>query len=596
MIIKHCKNCGKEFETLIKSKEYCCRKCQYTFFDRECLYCHKIFKGSKSRKYCSKECKQADMPNKLERTKKTNLKKYGVENPFQNELIKEKIKQTNLKKYGVENPSQNKEIYEKIKQTNVEKYGFTSPIKNKDVKNKIENTMIKKYGVKNATQSKKIQNKIKKTNLKKYGVENPFQNELIKEKIKQTNLKKYGTEKPFQSVLVQDKIKKVFKNKYGVNHPSQLNFVKNKIKQTHLERYGVENIKYINIKHFENLNTEYIINNFIKDDTFLLKECCDYFNVSTTYVNKFKRDNGINIPNKIELCKTQQQIYEFIKSFYKGIINFNDRSILNKLELDIYIPDKKLAIEYDGLLYHSYGKSEHIMFDNYLEEDKYYHVRKTDLCEEQGIKLFHVFENEWLDPVKREIWKSKIKLELGYVDRRLNARSCIITTVNSQELKEFLELNHFQSYVSSSINLGLYYKDELVEVMTFGKSRFNKNFDYELLRNCTKINTVVRGGFFKLLSYFKKNYEGSIISYGNRRWTSRLKNVYNGELINISEPNYFYLLKEDFCKLMSRQQFQKYKLSNVLEIFDNNLTETENMYNNNYRKIYDCGNLVYKLK
>ena len=130
--------------------------------------------------------------------------------------------------------------------------------------------------------------------------------------------------------------------------------------------------------------------------------------------------------------------------------------------------------------------------------------------------------------------------------------------------------------------------------MTFGKSRFNKNYDYELLRNCTKINTVVRGGFSKLLFYFKKNYQGSIISYGNRRWTSRLKNVYGGNLINISEPNYFYFLKEKF-NLISRQSFQKYKLKNKLEIFDENLTETENMYDNGYRKIFDCGNLVYDL-
>ena len=502
MIIKHCKNCGKEFETLIKSKVYCCRKCQYTFFDRECLYCHKIFKGSKDRKYCSEECKQADTPNRLERIKQTNLEKYGVENPFQNELIKEKIKQTNLERYG-------------------------------------------------------------------------FDHHL-------------------QSEFIKKKIKKVFKNKYGVNHPSQLNFVKNKIKQTHLERYGVENIKYINIKHFENLNTEYIINNFIRDDTFLLKECCDYFNVSTTYVNKFKRDNGINTPNKVELCKTQQQIYEFIKSFYKGTINFNDRSILNKLELDIYIPDKKLAIEYDGLLYHSYGKSEHIMFDNYLEEDKYYHLRKTEMCEEQGVKLFHIFENEWLDLIKREIWKSKIKLELGYVDRKLNARDCVIKEISFEEIKSFLNSNHLQGYISSFINLGLYYNSELVEVMTFGKSRFNKDFDWELLRNCSSLNTIVRGGFSKLLNYFKKNYKGSIVSYGNRRWTNKLKNVYGNKLINISEPNYFYFLKGDF-ELMSRLQFQKHKLKDKLKVFDENLTETENMYNNGYRKIYDCGNLVYKL-
>ena len=216
------------------------------------------------------------------------------------------------------------------------------------------------------------------------------------------------------------------------------------------------------------------------------------------------------------------------------------------------------------------------------------------MCEEQGVKLFHIFENEWLDPIKREIWKSKIKLELGYVDRKLNARDCVIKEISFEEIKSFLNSNHLQGYIPSSINLGLYYNSELVEVMTFGKSRFNKDFDWELLRNCSSLNTIVRGGFSKLLNYFKKNYKGSIVSYGNKRWTSKLKNVYGNELINVSDPNYFYFLKGDF-ELMSRLQFQKHKLKDKLKVFDENLTETENMYNNGYRKIYDCGNLVYKL-
>ena len=538
---------------------------------KTCPICNIEFKTRKSRKvFCSAECRVKGNHLIVEKRKKSMLEKYGVENPLQNKEIKEKIKKTNLEKYGVENPAQNKEVYEKVKQTNLKKYGFTSATKNKDVRKKIEKTNLEKYGVKTNLMIDECKEQIKQTNLEKYGVEYPMQNKEILEKAYKTNLEKYGVMRPLQNKEILDKLKEDTNNNFGITNLSQQH-----------------------IKHFENYNEEFIKENFIKDGYFLQNEFLKYFNVSLENISRSKKRFNISEPSKELKFKTQLKIYDFIKSFYDDDVLSNQQTIISPYELDIYIPDKKLAIEFDGLLFHSYGKSTDYIF-NKTDEDKNYHLRKTELCESKGIKLFHIFENEWLDPIKREIWKSKIKLELGCIERKLNARDCVIKEVNDKDIKEFLELNHLQGYISSSIRVGLFYKDELVEVMTFGKSRFNKNFDYELLRNCTKINTIVRGGFSKLLNYFKKNYKGSIVSYGNRRWTSIINNIYKGELLNISEPNYFYFTVKDL-KLMSRVQFQKHKLKDKLENFDPNLSETENMYNNGYRKIYDCGNLVYKI-
>ena len=560
-----------------------------------CPICNNEFKTRNNRKiFCSKKCRDNGKELTLAKRKATNKQLYGNEIPLRNEELRKKSEQTNLERYGVKNPAQNKEIYEKIKQTNLKKYGVTAPSKNDDVKKKIEKTMMEKYGAKTNLMTEDCKERIKQTNLKKYGVEYPMQNRDILKKAYETNLKKYRNKRPLQNTKIYEKMKQTLLKNYNVDNPAKNREIYKKIKQTNLEKYGLENISQIHIQNFNNYNISFIKSNFIKEGYFHQTELMDYFNISYTNASSIKKHFNIEEPVYIKKLKTQQEIYEFIKNYYRDEITINNKNIIKPYELDIYISDKKLAIEYNGLLYHSYGKSEHAMFNNYLEEDKNYHLRKTEFCEKLGIKLFHIFENEWLDPVKREIWKSKIRLELGCIDRKFNARSCAIKTINNQELKEFLKLNHLQGYVPSSINLGLYYKDELIEVMTFGKSRFNKNYDYELLRNCTKINTVVRGGFSKLLFYFKKNYQGSIISYGNRRWTSRLKNVYGGNLINISEPNYFYFLKEKF-NLISRQSFQKYKLKNKLENFDFNLSETENMYNNGYRKIFDCGNLVYDL-
>ena len=132
--------------------------------------------------------------------------------------------------------------------------------------------------------------------------------------------------------------------------------------------------------------------------------------------------------------------------------------------------------------------------------------------------------------------------------------------------------------------------------MTFSKPRYAKNYDWELVRFCTLKGYNVAGGASKLLSSFRSNYKGSIISYANRRWS-------NGDLyrrlgfkeINRTSPGYYYF-KENEMILYTRDRFQKHKLKDLLETFDERLTEEENMFENDYRKIYDCGNLVFVLE
>jgi len=130
--------------------------------------------------------------------------------------------------------------------------------------------------------------------------------------------------------------------------------------------------------------------------------------------------------------------------------------------------------------------------------------------------------------------------------------------------------------------------------MTFGKPRFNKSVQYELLRFCTELNLTVVGAAGKLLRYFERNYHPeSIISYANRRWSNgNLYEKLGFNFIQKTEPNYFYF-KHEYGKLLSRVQFQKHKLSEKLENFNPELSETDNMFNNGYRKIYDSGNLKF---
>jgi len=282
--------------------------------------------------------------------------------------------------------------------------------------------------------------------------------------------------------------------------------------------------------------------------------------------------------------KSEGEVKEFISSL-KIIFEENNRTILDGKELDVYIPSHNLAIEYDGLYWHS---------EQYLDKD--YHLTKTELCEAKGIKLIHIFEDEWI--YKQDIVKSRLMNLFGLSSNKIYARKCVIKEISSKESKEFLNTNHIQGGVNSKHNIGLYYNNELVSLMTFGnlrKSLGNKSNEntYELLRFCNKLNTNVIGGADKLLKYFIKTYNPKeIISYADRRWSQGdLYDKLGFDFVHNSKPNYFYINKG---KREYRFKYRKDVL--VKEGFDKNKTEHEIMKERGFNRIYDCGNKKYVLK
>lgn len=275
------------------------------------------------------------------------------------------------------------------------------------------------------------------------------------------------------------------------------------------------------------------------------------------------------------------QIEEFLKTLNIKFVK-NARSIIYPYELDIYIEDKQIAIEYDGLYWH-----------NELNKDKNYHLNKTKLCEEKGIRLIHIFEDEWI--YKEDIVKSRLKAILGTIDRKIYARKCKIKELIFKETKEFLENNHIQGNCLSKYRYGLYYNNELVSVMTFGSKRRNlgsKSEDdtYELLRFCNKTNTMIIGGASKLLKHFINELKPlKIISYCDRRWSNgNLYEKLGFRFNHHSQPNYFYV-KND--KRLNRFNFRKDIL--VKEGFSKDKTEHQIMMDRNIYRIYDCGSSLY---
>ena len=464
---------------------------------------------------------------------KNGYRKYCSSKCANNTLeIKQKIKQTLIKKYGVKHHLLLPEFLEKRKQTCLKKYGVPNinQVKNTQIKRK--NTWIKKYGVAHPHSSALIRDKFKHTCVKKYGVENPSQNKDIQEKIKKTRLKVMYNNL-FSSHKFTNLIKPVFC----------------------LEDYqGTENFKY----KFQCLKC----NNIFEDhlDNNRIPRCYNCY-PTDTYSSKYE--------NEIEA---------WLEALEINRIQRNIRSIISPLELDIYLPDYNLAIEFNGLWSHSEIAGN---------KDRNYHLNKTNLCKEKGIELIHIFEDEWLN--KQAIVKSIIKNKLGLIDNKVYARECEIKEVGKEALL-FLMNNHLQEPITTKHTYGLYYKNELVYLISLSKPRFNKNYGHELIRSCGKIDTTIIGGFNKLINYAKKELNiTSLISYVDKRYFNG-KGYKDWNLLNETKPNYFYM--KDYQSRESRIKYQKHKI--IEKEDDKLLTEWELMQLKGYDRIWDCGNLAYR--
>jgi hypothetical protein len=281
----------------------------------------------------------------------------------------------------------------------------------------------------------------------------------------------------------------------------------------------------------------------------------------------------------------EHEIFEFISGLGIELVE-NDRTILGKKEIDIYSPEYKIGIEVNGLIWHS----------EKFNPNKNSHLEKTELCEAKGIKLIHIFEDEWL--CKRDIVESRLRNIFNKNEVKVFARKCEIKSLDSKEAKIFLDANHIQGNVSSKINIGLFYNGKLISLMTFGKCRkplggkSNEN-QYEMLRFCNELNTTVIGGASKLLNYFIKNYNPTeIISYADRRWSQGLLyEKLNFEFVHNSTPNYFYVVGK---KREYRFKYRKDIL--VSQGYDINKSEHEIMLERKIPRIYDCGSKKYILK
>jgi len=425
--------------------------------------------------------------------------------------------------------------------------------------------------------------RISKTNKEKYGVDFYPQHKDFNKKQKKTKKELYGDEN-YNNI---EKLKQTKKELYGDENYNNIE----KSKKTNLKKYGVDN--YTKSKHFKNK----IIKKFISN----------YPNIIFKKVHKYdveiycEKCNDVSKLSKQLLYERNKRNYEVCtncnpigNSFRSGLeielcsyldelnIEYETNIKINNIEIDILIPKYNIGIEFNGLYWHS---------EIFKSSD--FHLNKTNIVKNNNISLIHIFEDEWI--YKKDIIKSIISNRLGLSNEKIYARKCEIKEIKPKETKKFLEDNHIQGNVNSSIRLGLFYNDDLISVMTFSKGRVimgGKSNEYELNRYCSKLNTNVVGSASKLLKYFIKKYKPkTLISYSDiRMFDGKLYEKLGFQYKQQSKPNYWYIIND---KRYHRFNFRKSIL--VKEGYDKNKTEHEIMFERKIYRIYDCGNIRWEM-
>ena len=470
--------------------------------------------------------------------------------------VKMKRTQTCLNKFGTKTPSENIDIKKKIIDTNIKKYGFNSPLQNKEIKNKSLETLKINYSVESPLQSVEIYNKLKETCIDKYGVDNVSKVNFIRDKRNNTMIEKYGTIIPLHNVKIKNKM---------------IETLRETIMTKYLDYYDEYNVISLNL-----------------DEKKYTMECekGHTFDINYILLNSRRRSNTIlctecNPINK-SVSGLEIEFTNFIESNYDNTILKNKRNIISPLELDIYLPELKLAFEFNGLYWHSE-----------INKPSNYHLNKTELCEKEGIHLIHIYEDDWI--YKKNIIKSMILNKLGKTSNRIYARKTEVKEItNINIVRDFLDSNHIQGFVGSSIKLGLYYDDKLVSLMTFGKNRLGigitKKYDFELLRYCNLLDTGIIGGSSKLFKHFIKKYKpNNIISYADRSFSQgKIYDKLGFDNMHNTRPGYHYIVDK---VRRHRYNYRKEKL--VKDGYDNNKTEHEIMLERNLYRIYNSGHICF---
>lgn len=283
----------------------------------------------------------------------------------------------------------------------------------------------------------------------------------------QTSLKRYGCIAPGNNPEARKKSAQTMLERYGVEHAMSSPIIREKSKREIIKKYGYDNAH--------------------KNPEIIQK-------AQKTMIERYGTFNVNSVISKTNLA--------FQEKLKKSGINSTLELHLGSKFYDIAITDTNILIEINPTYTHN-------VYGNHwgVPVTKTYHLEKTQIAEKAGYRCIHVFD--WDD------WDKIISLLLP--TKSIYARDCTIYKLKNEVAREFTKLNHLQESCKGQVFcLGLVKNDELYQVMTFGRPRYNKNYAVELLRLCSKTGYRVVGGASRLFKYATQNFGlTSIISYCN---------------------------------------------------------------------------------
>lgn len=505
------------------------------------------------------------VPEVRAKTRATNLERYGVEHVFQSEQIKAKSREAHREHYGVDYPMQVEETRQKSKETSVARYGWPYPTKSLVVQQKTRLTNLERYGYESQFQVPEVQQKAKDAVFAKYGCHNVFQDPGVRRKIGETNLERYGFEFSSQCPEIKEKIRATSEERYGFACTLQSPDVHAKTICTNLTKYGVENVW-----QSPDIRAKICATNLERYGF----EC----SMHNTDVQQKAWNTRLANPNKYMHSAAELEILHWVRQYYPEAKS----SAKGGRQIDILVPELNLAIEYNGLWWHSEMCS--------LRKGKDYHITKQNILKEHGIRTIFIWEHEWRD--RQEQVKNFLMAALKISTHKVGARKCDFREISSTEALSFVDRYHIQSLKQSQkYCLGCFHNGELVAVSTFNKHHRN-NEDTVLTRFCCKTGYHIAGCLSKMSKMALDHFKQDLVS-----WADKMKSAGTGyeaagwvkeeEL----KPDYFYISRSDAGNPIPKQARQK-RIVHTPE----GMTEAEHAVLDGLGRCWDCGKIRYRYK
>lgn len=280
------------------------------------------------------------------------------------------------------------------------------------------------------------------------------------------------------------------------------------------------------------------------------------------------------------VSKAEEELVEYIKSL--GFSPIRDRKVLNGKEIDIYIPEANIAIEYNGVYWHSEAAGK----------DKWYHYNKWQECKTKGIYLMQIWEDDYKQ--NPELFKRILSHKLGLNNsNKISARKTHFSKIGRGSSQLFMEKHHIQGFHGSSSYYGL--KDENNNIVSVMSVKYSpKTKELEISRFASSL--LVQGGFSKLLKNIldEKKYENAkkVVSYSHNDHSDGGVYKVNGfNLKHQGTPGYFYLVNNQRQHRLNYSP-KKFKEREDL-LYAEGKTERELAQMNSLIRVWDSGSSLW---